>query len=176
MIDTIAKWFRDIISILIVIEIIAVLVLGIITMNESLLLGLLVWIAGIILVIIWNGILCIFLKIEEHLKHATKILALSMRQRETIKKALAPESECEEIPNILNDDNEENEQKDFVETKDGYMLACERCKTILDDDVESCHKCGFQVDRYAFKCDKCDTKIKSDEEICPKCGTRFYDD
>jgi len=67
MIDMIVKTFRGIITVLIVIQLLAVLIFGIISIIASPLYGSIILVGGSLLVIIVNGLLCTFLKIEEHL-------------------------------------------------------------------------------------------------------------
>ena len=67
MINSIVKLFREIIVVTTGLEIIAVVIFGIIMLQESFIIGLLIWIGGLVLVIVSNGIVCTYIKIEEHL-------------------------------------------------------------------------------------------------------------
>ena len=78
MIDTILKMFRGAVSIFIAIQLLVVILAGIgfIVAQEGGI-GFLILIGGFLFVVIFNGILCVFLKIEEHLSVLRKSVKLN---------------------------------------------------------------------------------------------------
>ena len=141
MIESVVKMFRGIVGFLIVAELIAVLIFGIMLLGDNYTLGLIILVGGTLGVIIANGFLCTFLVIADHLKNINNLLVLSMKQTEIIQKTLAPKSETVPIP-VYKDYYDGD--KETTKTKD--IFTCEICKAEVGENDTVCPKCGIKFD------------------------------
>jgi len=68
MLDFIGSVFKRVISVIIAIALIAVLIGGFVVMSNSFLPGLLVWVGGFIAIVLFFGMLSIFVEINDNIK------------------------------------------------------------------------------------------------------------